>query len=156
MDSPAATYYKPFVSLLRRLQLTSGNLRSEISKELGISMSELNALSHVTDNENLTPKKLSELMDLTTGSTTTMIDRLARAGFLARQPHPTDRRSVLLTLTPSGKQAMKWINEHYLDAVAAAFDSSPGSSLDAQTEFLEALVKSMEDSMPGQKLPPAT
>lgn len=147
--------YIPFVSLLRRLQLTSGNLRSEISKELGISMAELNALSHAADHEKLTPKKLSALMDLTTGSMTTMIDRLERAGLLARQPHPTDRRSVLLALTPGGKQAMKWINGLYLDAVVDAFEASPDGNLEAQTTFIEALVKSMEASMPGRELPPS-
>ena len=64
--------YVPFVLLLRQLQLTSGNLRAGIAKELGISMAELNALSHAADLEGLTPKKLSELMDLTTGSMTPM------------------------------------------------------------------------------------
>lgn len=136
--------YMPFVSLLRQLQLSGGNLRSSLSRELGISMAELNALSHAADNESLTPKKLSELMDLTTGSMTTMIDRLERAGLMVRRPHPTDRRSILLALTPGGRQGIKWVNGLYLEAVATAFESSPRSDLGGQMEFLAALVKSLD------------
>ncbi|WP_115789655.1 MarR family winged helix-turn-helix transcriptional regulator [Arthrobacter silvisoli] len=140
--------YVPFVLLLRQLQLTSGNLRAGIAKELGVSMAELNALSHAADQEGLTPKKLSELMDLTTGSMTTMIDRLERAGLMVRQPHPTDRRSIKLALTPGGRQAMRWVNRLYLDAVMAAFNASPHSDLGDQTEFIEALSASLDASTP--------
>ncbi|WP_051389355.1 MarR family winged helix-turn-helix transcriptional regulator [Arthrobacter sp. 35W] len=154
MTSTAAEYI-PFVSLLRRLQLTSGNLRSAIAKELGISMAELNALNHAADHENLTPKKLSELMDLTTGSMTTMIDRLERSGLMTRHPHPTDRRSVLLALTPGGRQAMKWMSRLYIDAVAEAFQSAPDSVLETQTEFIQALLSSLDAAMPGKNAPPA-
>ncbi|MCB5276056.1 Organic hydroperoxide resistance transcriptional regulator [Arthrobacter sp. SO5] len=138
--------YAAFVSLWRQLQLTSGSLRASLAKELGISMAELNALSHAADHDGLTPKKLADLMDLTTGSMTTMIDRLQRAGLLVRQPHPTDRRSLLLALTPGGKQAVKWVNGLYLDAAAAAFKACPRSDLGVQMEFLEALVKSLDAS----------
>jgi DNA-binding MarR family transcriptional regulator len=34
---------------------------------------------------------------------TSLIDRLEERGFVRRQPHPTDRRGVLLTLTDAGR-----------------------------------------------------
>ena len=142
--------YVPFVSLLRQLQLSGGNLRASLAKELGISLAELNALAHVAEQVGLTPKKLSELMDLTTGAMTTMIDRLERAGLLVRQPHPTDRRSLLLALTPGGGHAIKWVNGLYLDAAAAAFATSPKTDMAGQLEFFTALVKALDGATPRQ------
>lgn len=138
--------YVPFVSSWRQLQLSGGNFRATLARELGISLAELNALSHVAEQVDLTPKKLSELMDLTTGAMTTMIDRLERAGLLARQPHPTDRRSLLLALTPGGGHAIKWVNGLYLDAAAAAFANSPNNDLAGQMEFFAALVKALDSA----------
>lgn len=40
---------------------------------------------------------------LTSGSITTAVTRLARRGWLVRQPHATDARVVLVALTPAGR-----------------------------------------------------
>lgn len=36
-------------------------------------------------------------------SVTNAVDRLAAAGLVARQPHPTDRRATLAAITPAGR-----------------------------------------------------
>jgi DNA-binding MarR family transcriptional regulator len=43
---------------------------------------------------------LAEASRLTTGAITAVIDRLERAGLARRVPDPTDRRRVLVELTP--------------------------------------------------------
>ncbi|MFE4963066.1 MarR family transcriptional regulator [Streptomyces sp. NPDC056660] len=46
------------------------------------------------------PTQLADRLGLTTGSTTTLLDRLEKAGYLARQPHPTDQRKSIIRATP--------------------------------------------------------
>src|SRR6478735_349932 len=45
------------------------------------------------------PKDLSRFLNITSASTTSLIDRLVASGHVRREPHPTDRRSVVVIAT---------------------------------------------------------
>ncbi|WP_312678019.1 MarR family transcriptional regulator [Microbacterium sp.] len=49
--------------------------------------------------ESVTPIALSRYLGITSASTTALLDRLERSGHVSRGPNPTDRRSVLVTLS---------------------------------------------------------
>lgn len=50
----------------------------------------------------LTPTALYEATMVTSGAMTARLDRLERAGLIARRPNPDDRRGTLVELTPAG------------------------------------------------------
>jgi DNA-binding MarR family transcriptional regulator len=50
----------------------------------------------------LTPTALYEATMISSGGMTNRIDRLEKAGFVERRPHPSDRRGALVTLTRKG------------------------------------------------------
>ncbi|GIF13049.1 MarR family transcriptional regulator [Actinoplanes teichomyceticus] len=52
----------------------------------------------------LSPGALAASMMLSTGGTTARLDRLEKAGLVARSPDPGDRRGVLVRLTDKGFQ----------------------------------------------------
>lgn len=45
------------------------------------------------------PTELARYLGISTASTTALIDRLEKSGHVTRQPHPSDRRSVLIVAT---------------------------------------------------------
>lgn len=47
----------------------------------------------------VTAGALSDHLAISTASTTKLLDRLAAAGHVERAPHPTDRRSITVTIT---------------------------------------------------------
>lgn len=51
----------------------------------------------------LTPTALSEALTISSGGMTSRLDRLEKAGLIARRPHPSDRRGTLVTLTQEGR-----------------------------------------------------
>lgn len=55
----------------------------------------------------LSPNDLLEWMMVTSGTMTNRIDQLERAGLVAREPNPDDRRSVLIALTPKGLEVVE-------------------------------------------------
>jgi DNA-binding MarR family transcriptional regulator len=63
-------------------------------------------------------------MMLTSGGMTGRIDRLERRALVRRSAHPSDRRGIVVTLTPSGRQLV---------------DEAVGVGLAAQREVLERL-----------------
>lgn len=49
---------------------------------------------------------IAERLLVTTASMTSLLDTLGRRGFVARNPHPTDRRKILVSLTDAGAQVV--------------------------------------------------
>ncbi|MFK5647944.1 MarR family winged helix-turn-helix transcriptional regulator [Ornithinimicrobium sp. LYQ121] len=68
-----------------------------LARHMGLRPMDYTALSHVfTGNGTLTPRRLSDHLGISTGSTSGLLDRLEQAGHLHRRRDGTDRRQVNL------------------------------------------------------------
>jgi DNA-binding MarR family transcriptional regulator len=97
-----------------------GNVLGLLANRFHLGPTDLRALLFLNDNNNVTPKQLGSYLELTTGAMTPLIDRLDRAGTAHRLPHPEDRRSSVLHLTPEGRH----IAEQLIDVYRDAFDTA--------------------------------
>ncbi len=52
----------------------------------------------------LRPQDLADRVMISAPGMTGRLDRLENAGFITREPHPTDRRSTFISITPAGIQ----------------------------------------------------
>ena len=86
---------------LRRHALADARLRRALARRLALTDSEVLAVQYLARVRTLTPGQLAALLQLSSGGTTGLIQRLHGAGHITRQAHPSDRRSVLLRLTPT-------------------------------------------------------
>jgi DNA-binding MarR family transcriptional regulator len=85
---------------LNRKALAAARHRSALARTLGLNETEMAAVAHLGRAGQLTPTQLGALLNLTSGGVTALVQRLERAGHLCRDPHPFDRRSTLLRLSP--------------------------------------------------------
>ncbi len=69
------------------------------ARRMGLGISELAALEHLQGARELTPGQLGELLSMTSGAVTALVDRLVGGGYVERVPNPRDRRSSLLRPT---------------------------------------------------------
>lgn len=71
--------------------------------EMKLNETDMRALRFLVAAKNqdvtVTPGMLSEHLQISTASTTKLLDRLAHAGHIERSPHPTDRRALMITIT---------------------------------------------------------
>lgn len=81
---------------------------------------------------------LAERIGITVGGTSKLVDRVERAGLLARTPDPDDRRASRLGLTEAGAAALAAATATYDDEVAAAADPVLSA---AEQETLHGLVR---------------
>jgi DNA-binding MarR family transcriptional regulator len=72
--------------------------RNAMGRKLGLNITESQCLSLLGIKGISSPTELARYTGLTTGSTTTMLDRLERAGFITRRHNPDDRRGVLIEI----------------------------------------------------------
>ena len=62
-------------------------------------------LSIVADSEtSVSPNHIADRLIISRASVTSLLDSLEKRGFVKRQPHPSDRRMLLVELTNSGRQ----------------------------------------------------
>lgn len=73
--------------------------RNAIGKQLGLNTTDFEGLDLVFYRGVATPSELSKYTGLSSGSTTTMIDRLERAGLVERANNPDDRRGTHISVT---------------------------------------------------------
>jgi DNA-binding MarR family transcriptional regulator len=77
--------------------------RRSTRDSLGMGETDLLALRHLlraqAGGERVGPKDLSRVLGITTASTTSLIDRLVAGGHVRREPHATDRRSLVIVPT---------------------------------------------------------
>lgn len=66
----------------------------------------LAALRRAGPEHRLSPGQLLKETMVTSGTMTNRVDRLAARGLVTRDPHPEDRRAVLVGLTEAGRDAV--------------------------------------------------
>lgn len=84
--------------------------RNALAKSLDLNLTESLCLTLLGIRAELSPSMLSRVIGLTTGSTTTMLDRLEKRGFIRRKANALDRRGILIELTAEYQtQAQKMV-----------------------------------------------
>ena len=71
--------------------------------EMGV----LGALALAGPRQQLSPTQLFKGLMLSSAGITSRLDRLERGGYVKRTRHPSDRRGVLVELTPAGRKAFE-------------------------------------------------
>ena len=106
------------MAAFRRFQTQNARVLTRESAARGLNATDTRLVFFLeTATGGATPKQAGEYLGLSTGATTSLIDRLERHGHLERRPNPADRRSVLLHLTPSGAAVAQQISAVWSAAV---------------------------------------
>jgi DNA-binding MarR family transcriptional regulator len=77
----------------------------------------------------VTQRELSEGLDVTPRNITGLVDALERDGFVARTPHPSDRRATLVTLTKRGESTAAALTVEYEAGADLLFAEVPADEL---------------------------
>jgi len=113
------------VALHRATHATLHALGSRLAG-LDLSAPDINVLANLADGARRTVGALATATATKPTTLTSALDRLARRGYLVRDLDPGDRRSFLISLTPSGEAAAQ--------TVAAAVRDIERQALAAVTE----------------------
>jgi DNA-binding MarR family transcriptional regulator len=105
---------------------------------LGVNRTDLRCLEVLRQHEFVSPSWLSQDLGLTTGSVTTMLDRLERLGYLTRSPDPSDRRKVAVRITEQAQQKTWELYGPFAEEGAAALEDYSAEQLQLLTAFLRS------------------
>jgi DNA-binding MarR family transcriptional regulator len=129
---------------LLRKSLADATQRGALARRLALTDTEVLAIQHLALSGELTPGQLANLLQLSSGGTTGLIQRLKHAGHVTRHPHPRDNRSKIVRLTP---EIAAWAADAWqpyttqLDAITATL--TPHEQ-DAVRRYLDAAAHAAE------------
>lgn len=103
---------------LHRLDEAHRRYRTFAAKLVDISPTELSALLAISDTAGITPSALARDLVLTTGTITSVLDRLVQHGHAQRTSSIEDRRNIHVTLTDRGREAMAILRGAYRGVLA--------------------------------------
>lgn len=105
----------------------------------------LSALRRVGAPYQLSPGALVQQTLVTSGTMTNRVDRLEGRGLVERHPAPTDRRGVLVRLTPAGRNAVDAAMVELLEQEREILAHLPSRSRSALADSLRTLLSAIEN-----------
>lgn len=115
---------------LAALRAAEDELNTASQKYMKLGRTDMKALHFmiVAENEGtiVTPGAIAAHLQISSASTTKLLDRLERAGHVARDLHPSDRRALSITVTPETRSAaMETVGKQQARRFFAAAKLSP-------------------------------
>lgn len=77
----------------------------------------------------MTQRELAAELKVTPRNVTTLIDALEETGFVRRTAHPTDRRAVVIVLTPKGQKSFARLQSETTEFARLLFGNLSESDL---------------------------
>lgn len=140
LDPTAEAAVDRMTRIVKHLDKLSGR----ISARFGINVGEFKVLLKLDRHGAMTAGELADVLSLSSGATTNRLDGLEEAGYLTRTRDPEDRRSVLVDVTPAGRDLLDKVvdaqggEERDLLAVLSVEDR------DRLNDLLRSIVRSID------------
>jgi DNA-binding MarR family transcriptional regulator len=91
----------------------------------GLTQARAHLLWQLLQRGPCTQATLAADLHVTPRTITALVDGLVAAGFVTRQPHPTDRRAALVTFTERGSATAQWLLDAHRRLARQLFGELP-------------------------------
>lgn len=140
-DLPAFAVY------LRRMNAEFNRIAQQFARAQGLHHTDVQALVAILDGdgdgEAMTPGRLSQQLDLTSGAVSACLNRLEAAGHIRRVRDSTDGRVVHLHYAPAGRR----IGRAYFRPLAQVTDEVRGAFAEEELQIVARFLFSMGDAL---------
>lgn len=114
---------------------------TQVAEPFDLRPVEYTVLALVHHNPGLTGGQLATALAVTPSNITMWIDRLSRRGFVEREPHARDRRSLHIHITPAGADVVRQATERLFEGEHTAIpELTPGERM-LLNELLEKVAR---------------
>jgi MarR family transcriptional regulator, organic hydroperoxide resistance regulator len=108
-ESPVKVCDCIFFQLTKASQAGAGFWAKKV-EHLGVTASQAMVLNFLGEEDRILSRVLRHKLQITSATMTGILDRLEKLVLIERQPHPDDRRAILVCLTARGSRYAKDIN----------------------------------------------
>ena len=99
------------LNALREYRASETAMRRRTRTSMAMGETDLLALRYLleaeTAGQEVRPKELAARLGMTSASMTALVDRIASSGYITREPHPSDRRAIILRPTRGADEEVR-------------------------------------------------
>jgi DNA-binding MarR family transcriptional regulator len=135
-----------FASALDQILELTVLLNDDMARDLkrrGLTLSRVHVLWLVHHHGPMTQRALADAIDVSPRNITGLVDGLAHTGFITREPHPSDRRATLVTLTNRGTVTALNLEKEHEQFARMLFGDMPEHLLDGFTTGLDHVLTAL-------------
>lgn len=126
-----------WLRLLTCTTLIEGEVRSRLRDSFDVTLPRFDLMAQLDKAQNgMTLGELSQRMMVSNGNVTGLVDRLVEQKMIERRPSPTDRRSMLVNLTPEGRKTFRTMARTHEDWIAEIFEGLSRNEMDSLMQLL--------------------
>jgi DNA-binding MarR family transcriptional regulator len=103
-----------------------------VADQLELPLTDIHAVGALLEIGPAGVRRLADLMGMTTGAVTRLVDRLERAGYVRREADPADRRRVVIQVVP---ERVADIAQYY-EPMGERWQDQMSAYTNGQLEFL--------------------
>ena len=133
------------LATLLREAITRLNRRVRQARPIGdLTFSQLSALTSLQLAGALTPRELADVERVQPPTMTKIVGKLEERGLVARTPHPTDRRQVILAATEQGRAVyaqFERVRDEWLAGRLALLTAEERSTLERAAQILQQVAR---------------
>jgi DNA-binding MarR family transcriptional regulator len=113
MSSDKRRVFEELITEVRRSHNATDRFDQAVADALGLNRTDMRCLDVIEREGPVPAGRLAEATGLTSGAITTVLDRIERAGYARRVSDASDRRRVLVELTPKAQtDTMRFYKPH--------------------------------------------
>ncbi|WP_428669797.1 MarR family winged helix-turn-helix transcriptional regulator, partial [Roseibium sp.] len=134
-------------------QVMSRDYLAPAYADIGLKIGEFDVLATLVRTGppyKLTPTELYRTTMMSSGGMTARLDKLEKAGYVERCPHPEDRRALTVCLTEKGLDLIKQMMPNYIDTQHQAVSGLSGKEQETLSRLLQKLLRSASDPLAGR------
>lgn len=113
---------------------------TRLAAQHDLSLTQLRMIGLLRDRR-LTISELARTLGLDRSSVSGLVDRTEKRGLVQREPNPADARSVLVTLSPGGEEALAIGTEEMGGLLSVLTDALSPAEADRLTTLLERMIE---------------
>lgn len=122
------------MSIITRIARMVLRITDEHSAKLGLSQTKLAVLLYLSSEPELcaSPSTLAKQCGVSRAAVTGLLDGLEEEGYVERDSHPSDRRALMVKLTPKGQEFLTWIapqDQYQLSELLSTLDDAQRQKL---------------------------
>jgi DNA-binding MarR family transcriptional regulator len=131
-----------------------GDLINAIERDLtpyGLTLGDYQVLVYLSEAEAQSMRMcdLADILQLSPSGLTRRLDRLVAGGFVLRQSSPADRRVMMGSLTPTGRELLERTAPHHVESVRRrVFDHLDADQVAAMASIFTSIADGLTASDP--------
>lgn len=123
----------------------------KIAEQLDVYNHDWTTIDMLSETGPITAGELGRRVGLTTGSVTALVDRLERAGYVKRERHPKDRRSIMIVPQYEDKSEVQHVYETLNQHMTELTNQYTAEQIETIQSFLKATTAILDNEIERKK-----